>query len=96
VIGKSFGVGWQVVFHSKQAKVRKYGYATEVSFVEASATIDALAKNGWVHPVAAPLAIGAMCRPLWHEFRTGTSSGRGARRSGMELKCIIPATRCVG
>jgi superfamily II DNA or RNA helicase len=32
----------------KQAKVlRKYGYNTEVSFTEASATIDALAKNGW-------------------------------------------------
>ena len=32
----------------KQAKVlRKYGYGTEVSFAEASATIDALAKNGW-------------------------------------------------
>ena len=35
----------------KQAKVlRKYGYGTEVSFAEASATIDALAKNGWVRP----------------------------------------------
>src|SRR5512142_227868 len=33
----------------KQAKVlRKYGYATDVSFAEASATIDALAKNKWV------------------------------------------------
>ena len=32
----------------KQAKVlRKYGYDTEVSFAEASATIDALARNGW-------------------------------------------------
>ena len=32
----------------KQAKVlRKYGYDTDVSFAEASATIDALAKNGW-------------------------------------------------
>ena len=32
----------------KQAKVlRKYGYNTEVSFAEASATIDALARNGW-------------------------------------------------
>jgi superfamily II DNA or RNA helicase len=32
----------------KQAKVlRRYGYSTEVSFVEASATIDALAKNSW-------------------------------------------------
>jgi type I site-specific restriction endonuclease len=38
----------------KQAKVlRKYGYNTEVSFAEASATIDALAKNGWRKPVAA-------------------------------------------
>jgi type I site-specific restriction endonuclease len=35
----------------KQAKVlRKYGYSTDVSFAEASATIDALAKNGWVRP----------------------------------------------
>ena len=32
----------------KQAKVlRKYGYPTEISFAEASATIDALAKSGW-------------------------------------------------
>ena len=32
----------------KQAKVlRKCGYGTDVSFAEASATIDALAKNGW-------------------------------------------------
>jgi hypothetical protein len=32
----------------KQAKVlRKYGYDSEVSFAEASATIDALARNGW-------------------------------------------------
>ncbi|MBI1178613.1 hypothetical protein GC207_14365 [bacterium] len=32
----------------KQAKVlRKHGYGTDVSFAEASATIDALAKNGW-------------------------------------------------
>ena len=32
----------------KQAKVlRKYGYSTEVSFNQASSTIDALAKNGW-------------------------------------------------
>jgi superfamily II DNA or RNA helicase len=32
----------------KQAKVlRKYGYDTEVSFAEASATIDTLARNGW-------------------------------------------------
>jgi hypothetical protein len=32
----------------KQAKVlRKYGYDTQVSFAEASATIDALARNGW-------------------------------------------------
>ena len=35
----------------KQAKVlRKYGFSAEVSFAEASATIDALAKNGWVRP----------------------------------------------
>ncbi len=32
----------------KQAKVlKKYGYSAEVSFAEASATIDALARNGW-------------------------------------------------
>ena len=32
----------------KQAKVlRKYGYGTDVSFAEASATIDALARSGW-------------------------------------------------
>jgi superfamily II DNA or RNA helicase len=35
----------------KQAKVlRKYGYSTEVSFAEASAMIDALARNGWCRP----------------------------------------------
>lgn len=35
----------------KQAKVlRKYGYSADVSFAEASATIDALAKNGWMRP----------------------------------------------
>lgn len=39
----------------KQAKVlRKYGYNTDVSFAEASATIDALAKNNWRKPVVAP------------------------------------------
>ena len=40
----------------KQAKVlRKYGYDTEVSFAEASATIDALARNGWRRaPAGAP------------------------------------------
>ena len=38
----------------KQAKVlRKYGYGTDVSFAEASATIDGLAKNNWRKPVAA-------------------------------------------
>lgn len=35
----------------KQAKVlRRYGYSTEVSFAEASATIDALARNRWRKP----------------------------------------------
>lgn len=35
----------------KQCKVlKKYGYSTECSFQEASATIDALAKNGWRRP----------------------------------------------
>ena len=35
----------------KQAKVlRRYGCNTEVSFGEASATIDALARNGWKRP----------------------------------------------
>ena len=44
----------------KQAKVlKKYGYSTEVTFEQASATIDALAKNNWqCVPVAAPLASG--------------------------------------
>jgi superfamily II DNA or RNA helicase len=49
----------------KQAKVlRKYGYNTDVSFAQASATIDALAKNGWKRPaseLAAPK--GA---PIWN------------------------------
>ncbi|HSH16826.1 MAG TPA: hypothetical protein VLD18_12370, partial [Verrucomicrobiae bacterium] len=32
----------------KQAKLlHKYGYDTEVSFAEASATIEGLAKSGW-------------------------------------------------
>ena len=36
----------------KQAKIlRKYGYEADVSFASASATIDALAKNGWRKPV---------------------------------------------
>ena len=35
----------------KQAKVlRKYGFDTDVSFADASATIDQLARNGWVRP----------------------------------------------
>ena len=38
----------------KQAKLlRRYGYNTDVSFAEASATIDALAKNKWQKIVAA-------------------------------------------
>jgi superfamily II DNA or RNA helicase len=36
----------------KQAKIlRRYGYGTDVSFAEASATIDALARNGWRKPL---------------------------------------------
>ncbi|HOA61609.1 MAG TPA: DEAD/DEAH box helicase [Verrucomicrobiota bacterium] len=47
----------------KQAKVlRKYGYDTEVSFDEASATIDALARNGWRRVEAAP----AKGDPAWN------------------------------
>ena len=43
----------------KQAKVlKKYGYGADVSFTAASATIDALAKNGWVRPVE--LAVEAL------------------------------------
>ena len=39
----------------KQAKVlRKHGYSTEVSFAEASATIDALARNKWKRPEGNP------------------------------------------
>jgi superfamily II DNA or RNA helicase len=59
----------------KQAKVlRKYGYDTEVSFAEASATIDALARNGWrpklglpsraAGPPAAPPAVKG--DPSWN------------------------------
>ncbi|HOX60024.1 MAG TPA: DEAD/DEAH box helicase [Candidatus Paceibacterota bacterium] len=48
----------------KQAKVlRKYGYDTEVSFAEASATIDALARNGW-HRV--PAGAPAKGDPAWN------------------------------
>jgi len=47
----------------KQAKVlRKYGYETEVSFAEASATIDGLARNGW-RRAAEPAAKGD---PAWN------------------------------
>jgi superfamily II DNA or RNA helicase len=39
----------------KQAKVlRKHGYSTNVSFAEASARIDELAKNGWRKPMGVP------------------------------------------
>ena len=42
----------------KQAKVlRKYGYDTNVSFTEASAMIDALARNGWRRPEAVPTGV---------------------------------------
>ncbi|MBI1178735.1 DEAD/DEAH box helicase [bacterium] len=42
----------------KQAKVlRKHGYDTDVSFTEASATIDALAKNGWGRNAALEAAL---------------------------------------
>jgi len=47
----------------KQAKVlRKYGYDTEVSFAEASATIDALARNGWRRAAVVP----AKGDPAWN------------------------------
>ena len=50
----------------KQAKVlRKYGYSADVSFAEASARIDALAKNGWRKPLLA--AVSAMeGDPAWN------------------------------
>ncbi|MEY2408252.1 MAG: hypothetical protein QOF48_922 [Verrucomicrobiota bacterium] len=39
----------------KQAKVlHKYGYCSDVSFDEASTTIDALARNGWCKPPPVP------------------------------------------
>ena len=53
----------------KQAKVlRKYGYDTQVSFAEASAKIDALARNGWRcvpqgAPAAEPAGKGS---PTWN------------------------------
>ena len=48
----------------KQAKVlRKYGYDTQVSFAEASATIDGLARNGWRRAAAVPAAKGD---PTWN------------------------------
>ena len=50
----------------KQAKVlRKYGYGTDVTFAEASATIDALAKNGWRKPLHAA-ARAAEGDPAWN------------------------------
>jgi superfamily II DNA or RNA helicase len=51
----------------KQAKVlRKYGYGTEVSFAEASATIDALAKNGWVRPARGNSPLVPQGDPSWN------------------------------
>ncbi len=56
----------------KQAKVlRKYGYDAEVSFTEASAIIDGLARNGWrcvPHgpPAAEPAAAPAKGDPAWN------------------------------
>jgi superfamily II DNA or RNA helicase len=51
----------------KQAKVlRKYGFNTEVSFAEASATIDALAKNGWVRPARGNVPVAAQGDPSWN------------------------------
>ena len=49
----------------KQAKVlRKYGYDAEVSFAEASAIIDGLARNGWRRP--AEPAVAAKGDPAWN------------------------------
>ena len=52
----------------KQAKVlRKYGYGTEVSFAEASATIDALAKNGWQRqPMQVAATVPTKGDPSWN------------------------------
>ena len=55
----------------KQAKLlRRYGYSTDVSFAEASATIDALAKNGWVRAAPANVPQGppvaAQGGPAWN------------------------------
>src|SRR5512136_1237637 len=54
----------------KQAKVlRKYGYDTRVSFAEASATIDALARNGWrrvPYGLAVPAVAPAKGSPAWN------------------------------
>jgi superfamily II DNA or RNA helicase len=51
----------------KQAKVlRKYGYGSDVSFAEASATIDALAKNGWVRPARGNGPVAAQGDPAWN------------------------------
>jgi hypothetical protein len=50
----------------KQAKVlRKYGYDTEVSFAEASAIIDGLARNGW-RRAAEPAVAPAKGDPAWN------------------------------
>lgn len=51
----------------KQAKVlRKYGYNTDVSFAEASATIDALAKNNWVRPARGNAPLAPQGDPSWN------------------------------
>jgi hypothetical protein len=55
----------------KQAKVlRKYGYGTDVSFAEASATIDGLARNGWKRPEVggqrAEVGVSAKGDPSWN------------------------------
>jgi hypothetical protein len=51
----------------KQAKVlRKHGYSTEVSFAEASATIDALARNGWKRPQTTDHETTTKGDPSWN------------------------------
>ena len=40
-------LGWPKGKEIPDDVLRKYGYDSEVSFAEASATIDALARNGW-------------------------------------------------
>jgi superfamily II DNA or RNA helicase len=54
----------------KQAKIlKKYGYATDLSFADAKATIDLIAGNGWKRPDAAAAAAPSAPTPIKPEWK---------------------------